>query len=1012
MARNTTRTRRRTPATKLELDETTVEQLLRSGEHAQALAAYFGEAEYAELRELALRAAAVRTRGGPRVYVMPGIMGSRIGKRGKVVNDVLWLDPVDVVAGRLVRLALPRGQSLQALGVMLFGYLKLKLTLQIAGFDAAFHAFDWRQSLDTLGSELHERIADDPAGEVMLVAHSMGGLVARAAMLRDAGRRIGRLVQLGAPNFGSFAPVQALRATYPTVRKIAALDARHTAEDLARKVFRTLPGLYQMLPSPQRYATLDFFELESWPHDTLLPDGALLMQAKVVQAGLAEADERCHLIAGVNQETVTAATRRGQGFEYVVTRDGDGTVPLALARWEGATTWFIDESHGGLTNNGTVATATIDLLRTGRTSRLTDTWKPARRRVVRRIRDAELRRIANGKLRWEDLSLEARRKLLEPVLSPEFHGLTGPIEPALGTPAELATRLDQVFVSRRRQRTIEIRLARGSITDARTRAIVLGVFRGVEPGGAAAAIDERLDGAVKAFTLRRMFSGGLGEVFAMPAGRSLLFADVVLFAGLGDFDRFGDEAQRFVAENIVRTFVRTQVEEFATVLLGTGSGVAVATALRNQLAGFFEGLSATDPDRQLRRITICELDAERYDDIRRELLQLSATALFEDVDVLFDEVELPSLVLRQPPTRARVSVVPRFAYLIVTQQAAVRGGYTLRASVLTAGSRAAVLTSVKDVSRKSLDQHLARITSPTFTAARLTDFGEALAALTLPADVQTVLDAMRDHHLVVVHDTTAAKIPWETICINGWFPAAGKGLSRRYAAEHLPVARWQEGRRRADTLDVLLVVNPTEDLPGAAAEGRRLRRVLGDDRGIRITVLEGEAATRGRVLDEIRSGRYDAVHYAGHAFFDAEQPARSGLVCAGQDILGGRELAGLGDLPTLVFFNACEAGRIRARGRHGGPTLETRIARNFGLAESFLRGGVANYLGTYWPVGDEAAELFANTFYTLLVDHASLGSALGAARDAVRDIGSVDWADYIHYGSYDFVLKLSDVLDE
>ena len=1006
MARNTIRRPDKTAPASLELDEATVEQYLRSGEHAQALAAYFGESEYAELRELALRAATVRTRGGPRVYVLPGIMGSRIGKRGKIVNDILWLDPFDIAAGRLVRLALPRGQALQALGVMLFGYLKLKLTLEIAGFDASFHAFDWRQSLDVLGRELIDRIDADAAGEVMLVAHSMGGLVSRAAMNRDRERRIARVVQLGTPNFGSFAPVQALRATYPTVRKIAALDAKHSAEELARKVFRTMPGLYEMLPSHERYSDLDFFDVNAWPHDALLPDGALLTQAREVQRSLAVADDRCHLIAGVNQETVTAATRRGPSFEYVVTREGDGTVPLALARWEGAATWYVDENHGGLTNNGTVATATIDLLRTGRTSRLPDSWKPTRRRVVRRVRDSELRRVANGKLRWEDLSLEARRKLLEPVLSPEFHGLTGPIEPAPLPAPEAVARLDQVIVSRRRQRTIEIRLAQGSITDAHARALVLGVFQGVEPGGAAAAIDERLNGAVKEFTLRRMFSGGLGEVFVMPAGRSLLFADLVLFAGLGAFDRFTDDAQRFVAENIVRTFVRTQVEEFATVLLGTGSGVPVATALRNQLAGFFAALTAADPDRQLRRITLCELDAERYDEIRRELLQLSATPLFEDVEVLFDEVQLPALTLRQPVTRARVSLVPRFAYLIVTQQSEIRGGYTLRASVLTAGSRAAVLTSTQEVARKALDQHLAKITNSGFTARRLAGFGETLAGMILPDDVIAVLDAMRDHHLVVVHDATAAKIPWETLCINGWFPAAGKGLSRRYAAEHLPVARWSEPQRHDGTLDVLLVVNPTEDLPGAAAEGRRLRRVLGDDRGVRITVIEGEAATRERLLAEFRSGRYDVVHYAGHAFFDAEQPARSGLVCAGQTVLGGRDLAGLGDLPTLVFFNACEAGRVRGQGSNRGPTIETRVARNVGLAESFLQGGVANYLGTYWPVGDSAAELFSTTFYTSLVEHAALGSALGSARDAVRATGSVDWADYIHYGSYDFVLKV------
>ena len=38
-------------------------------------------------------------------------MGSRIGTRGRLLDDVLWLDIVEVAAGHLTRLALPRGGS-------------------------------------------------------------------------------------------------------------------------------------------------------------------------------------------------------------------------------------------------------------------------------------------------------------------------------------------------------------------------------------------------------------------------------------------------------------------------------------------------------------------------------------------------------------------------------------------------------------------------------------------------------------------------------------------------------------------------------------------------------------------------------------------------------------------------------------------------------------------------------------------------------------------------------------
>lgn len=981
-------------------DDEVVAQL-RSGENAAVLGAYFGEAEYRELRKLAQAAATRQVRGGPRVLILPGIMGSKIGKPGRLRDDVLWLDPLEVMAGKLVNLALPRGKGLKAVGVMLFGYLKLKLTLQIAGFDASFHAYDWRQSLDVLGNELAARIAKDRARSVMLVAHSMGGLVSRAAMGTASGDRITRLIELGTPNYGSFAPVQALRATYPTVRKIAALDLHHTPEQLAEKVFRTLPGLYQMLPAPERCESLDFFDPKSWPKDVLAPDAKILNEARRVQASLAPADERCCLVVGVNQETVTSAKRAQGLFEYTITLDGDGTVPRALAEWPKARSWFVEESHGGLTNNAQVGATVVDLLRTGDTTRLPTARSRKRHVVVGKIRDSALRNSVTGKVRWTELSLEARRKILEPVISPEFHGQT--IAPVRTTPAPAP--LPRLIDSQHRRRTLEIRLACGSITEAQAQALVLGVFKGVEPGGAAAAIDQRLDGAVKEFTLRRMFSGNRGEVFVLPAGRSQLPADMVLLAGLGDFDRFDAAAQQFVAENVVRTFLRTQVDDFASVLLGAGSGVSVETALANQIGGYFRALKENDGEHRLRRITLVEYDRAKCEAIRQALYTLSATPLFDDIEVLFDEVELPTVTAPVADTGPRHKRADqRFAYLIVAQDGPSTKQLGFRASVLTSGAKAAVLTGTQVVSRHQLELHLKRIARSDFTSRRLRGYGEGLGKLLLHSDVLEALESVRSHHLVVVHDSAAAGVPWETLCVNGRFPAASAGLSRRYTAENLSVARWREVRRQDAMLDVLLVINPTGDLEGAADEGDRLKALLAKERRIRVIELRGADATRERLLEEFRSGRYDVLHYAGHAFFDAEQPGRSGILCADQKVLSGADLANIAELPALAFFNACEAGRIRSGNRFSGDA-SLALRRNVSLAEAFLRGGVANYVGTYWPVGDVEAGKFSLVFYRSLVRGDSIGKALNSARTAVRKLGSVDWADYIHYGSYDFAIK-------
>ena len=202
----------------------------------------------------------------------------------------------------------------------------------------------------------------------MLVGHSMGGLVARVALAESPGR-IRRIVQIGAPNGGSYAPVLALRGVYPTVRKLAALDQRHSAEDLARIVFRTLPALHELLPLP-RGSSPDLYDATSWPADALRPDPKLLAAALAARSGWPPGDGRCLQVIGIGQETVTGLRRVGGQFEFEISEDGDGTVPHVLAELAGARSWFVSEAHGGLPNNGRVISAVVDLLRTGGTERL------------------------------------------------------------------------------------------------------------------------------------------------------------------------------------------------------------------------------------------------------------------------------------------------------------------------------------------------------------------------------------------------------------------------------------------------------------------------------------------------------------------------------------------------------------------------------------------------------------------------------------------------------------------
>ena len=377
------------------LPEEAIIKALAEGGHEEILKTHFGEA-YQDLRD-AVKGVAARIKGKKRrrVLILPGVMASLLGEPKGSRNHVKWLDPAEVIAGNLFHLAYTAkplfGTSVSS---MLPCYLPLKLRLQLAGHDVDIVHYDWRHQVAALGAELAKKILADKSDKITLVAHSMGGLVTRAALKQSAAAnaKVEMVVQLGTPNLGAPALAQAVRGSYPLLQTVLKLDPRHSADDYG-KLVASFPGMYGLLPPQGTPFGVALRERGSWPKNGVQPDADHLANCGRTQDDLLQPDARFFLVAGANLETVTNLRKQGDDFLYDYTMAGDGTVPVVSAQMPGITqAWFADGvPHDHLCMTPTPCDAAASIL-DGNAPQLPSSFKATKDGVTKTETDASLKK--------------------------------------------------------------------------------------------------------------------------------------------------------------------------------------------------------------------------------------------------------------------------------------------------------------------------------------------------------------------------------------------------------------------------------------------------------------------------------------------------------------------------------------------------------------------------------------------------------------------------------------------
>ena len=602
---------------------------------------------------------------------------------------------------------------------------------------------------------------------------------------------------------------------------------------------------------------------------------------------------------------------------------------------------------------------------------------------------------------------------------------------------------------------ITVRLVHGGIGESRALApgadaISVGHYVGVMPQNAERALDEaiswppapkgkRQTGDVKdllitALSGRGAIGGGLGQNFLLPDPRDPK-CDIVI-AGLGQPGTFREAELAVLARELVWMLGRAGKKHLCTILIGAGAGnLEVPDALRAWFRGIRRALYDADEngDPCLGKLTFIDYSEASFIRLDTALKELVPAFAKDPEPLEIDYVGPDEAKLKTARQRADGAACEagksELKKLLARDGRKTGDTEPVRVTIRLAHDtfEFAALTADASMPQREtrIDPHLIDEANDQLPAesdaAAQQDEGNLLGRLLLPGDFREAV-VRPGGALVLGLDATTARIHWEMVALGASrkgqefdgekFLGTVCGLTRQLRTNFAPLPEPPilSGR----PLRVLVVADPAEDspLPGAQEEGEAVAAIFDEfrrepGREVEVVRLFGPGqATRVAVLDQLINHRFDVLHFAGHCFYDAKDPTRSGWIFTGGRTLSANELSRVDRIPRFVFSNACESGITPDRAGRRSALLAPSFA------EAFFARGVANFICTAWPVDDAAALEFARRLYRGVLGlrgpgHAAeaLHEAMSAARCEIARLGPgglQTWGAYQHYGDPNF----------
>lgn len=172
---------------------------------------------------------------------------------------------------------------------------------------------------------------------------------------------------------------------------------------------------------------------------------------------------------------------------------------------------------------------------------------------------------------------------------------------------------------------LEVKVISGDLTKVRVSAVIVNIFEGVEkPGGATAAIDQALGGAITRLIAEGEVKGKLNEV-TMVHTLGRVEPERVVIVGLGKQQELTLDRIRGVASEACRSLRKVGVERIATVTHGAGLGgldpeKAAQAVVEGSILGLYEfrkHITKEPEHREIKELLIVEREESKLPALER-----------------------------------------------------------------------------------------------------------------------------------------------------------------------------------------------------------------------------------------------------------------------------------------------------------------------------------------------------------------------------------------------------------